>query len=215
MADVITIEATPRDKVGKGASRATRRANFIPAVVYGDSKEPQSVQIQRNIITRLLNRGGFLSHTYALTVDGKATTVLPRDLQLHPITDAVMHIDFLRLSKGSTIVMEIPVRVSGEEECEGLARGGVINHTRHAIELNVPADSIPEFIEVSVATLGLGDAAKISNVTLPKGVTPTITDRDFTILAIVAPSALKSTSNAEDDDEEGEEAEVAAEGGEE
>ncbi|PCI62441.1 MAG: 50S ribosomal protein L25/general stress protein Ctc [Kordiimonadales bacterium] len=215
MADVITIEATPRDKVGKGASRATRRANFIPAVVYGGNKEPVSVQIQRNIITRLLNRGGFMSQTYALSVNGKATTVLPRDLQLHPVTDAVMHIDFLRLAKGSTIIMEIPVRVSGEEECEGLARGGVINHTRHAIELHVPADSIPEYIEVSVASLGLGDAAKISHVTLPKGVTPTITDRDFTILAIVAPSALKSAGTG-DDEVEGEEAEeVAAEGGEE
>jgi large subunit ribosomal protein L25 len=210
MAKVITIAAEPRERVGKGASRAARRAGQVPAVIYGDNKDPEAIQIPQNEVIRLLNRGGFMSHTYEITVGKKKATVLPRDLQLHPVSDAPMHIDFLRLGKGATVVMAVPVKVTGEEESPGLKRGGVINHTRHDIELNVPADAIPEFIEVSVAELDLGEAAKISNVTLPKGCEPTITDRDFTICAIVAPSGLKSAENAASDDA-GEEAEEASE----
>jgi large subunit ribosomal protein L25 len=205
MAKVITIAAEPRERVGKGASRAARRAGQVPAVIYGDNKEPEAIQIPQNEVIRLLNRGGFMSHTYEIKVGKTKANVLPRDLQLHPVSDAPMHIDFLRLGKGATVVMAVPVKVTGEEESPGLKRGGVINHTRHDIELNVPADAIPEFIEVSVATLDLGEAAKISNVTLPKGCEPTITDRDFTICAIVAPSGLKSAENAADDAEAGEE----------
>lgn len=214
MAKVITITAEPRERVGKGASRASRRAGYVPAVIYGDNKDPEAIQIKMNEVVRLLNRGGFLSHTYEISAGKKKATVLPRDLQLHPVTDVPMHIDFLRLGKGATVVMSVPVKVTGEEESAGLKRGGVINHTRHDIELNVPADAIPEYIEASVADLDLGDAVKISDVTLPKGVTPTITDRDFTICAIVAPSGLKSAGAADDDAEEGEE-EAAEEGGEE
>lgn len=216
MADVITIEAQARERIGKGASRATRRAGFVPAVIYGDKKDPESIQIKANELQRLLNRGGFMSHTYDVIVDGKKTTVLPRDLQLHPVTDVPMHIDFLRLGKGATVTMAVPVHVVGEEESQGLKRGGVINNTRHDIELNVPADAIPEFIEVNVAELDLGDAIKISDISLPDGAVPTITDRDFTILAIVAPSGLKSAQDAAEEGEEDEEAvegEEAAEGG--
>ncbi len=214
MAKAITLDATARERLGKGASRAARRAKQVPAVVYGDHKDPLAIQIPLNVIVALINRGGFMSHTYALTIDGKKTTVLPRDLQLHPVTDVPMHIDFLRLGKGMKVVMAVPVKVVGEDECDGLTKGGVINHTRHDIELLVPGDAIPEYIEVSIAELGLGDAVKISDVSLPEGVVPTITDRDFTICAIVAPSALKSTDNAADEDEgegEGEASEEATE----
>lgn len=212
MAKVITIEAEPRERVGKGASRAARRAGFVPAVIYGDKKDPEAIQIPENEVIRLLNRGGFLSHTFEIKVNGKKATVLPRDLQVHPVNDKPLHIDFLRLGKGATVVMSVPVKVVGEDESIGLTRGGVINHTRHDIELNVPADAIPEFIEASVAGLDLGEAVKISDIDLPKGVTPTITDRDFTICAIVAPSGLKSAEAASADaEEEG----AAEEGGEE
>lgn len=211
MADVITIEAEARERLGKGASRATRRAGFVPAVIYGDKKDPESVQIKANEVIRLLNRGGFMSQTYDLVVGGKKTTVLPRDLQIHPVTDAPMHIDFLRLGKGATVTMAVPVHVVGEDVSVGLKRGGVINHTRHDIELNVPADAIPEAIEVDVTELDIGEAIKISEITLPEGAVPTITDRDFTILAIVAPSGLKSAEAeaAEDEEVEGEEVEGA------
>ena len=204
MAKAISIKAEPRDRVGKGASRKARREGQVPAVIYGDKQEPEAIQIPLNEIVRLLNRGCFLSHTYEIEVGGKKTTVLPRDLQVHPVTDIPMHIDFLRLAKGGTVVMEIPVHVTGEEESPGLKRGGVINYTRHEIELEVPNEAIPEAIEIDVSSLDIGEAIKISNVTLPKGVTATITDRDFTILAVVAPSGLKSSENAAEDEAEAE-----------
>ena len=208
MADIVTIVAEPRERVGKGASRASRRAGKVPAVIYGDNKEPEAIQIPQNEIIRLLNRGGFMSHTFEVQVGKKTTTVLPRDLQLHPVSDMPMHIDFLRLGKGAVVTMEVPIKVVGEEQSAGLKRGGVINYTRHEIEVHVPANAIPEYIEVSVADLDINEAVKISDVKLPKGVEPTITDRDFTICAIVAPSGLKSSSNAAGEEE-------AAEGGEE
>ncbi|SDE69557.1 50S ribosomal protein L25/general stress protein Ctc [Kordiimonas lacus] len=214
MADVVTIVAEPRERVGKGASRASRRAGKVPAVIYGDNKEPEAIQIPQNEVIRLLNRGGFMSHTFNVQVGKKKTSVLPRDLQLHPVTDMPMHIDFLRLGKGAVVTMEIPIHVVGEEESVGLKRGGVINYTRHEIEVNVPANAIPEHIEVSVADLDINDAVKISDVKLPKGCEPTITDRDFTICAIVAPSGLKSSTNAAEDGEEAEATEAAEENGE-
>lgn len=201
MADIVTIVAEPRERVGKGASRAARRAGMVPAVIYGDNKDPEAIQIPQNEVIRLLNRGGFMSHTFEVQVGKKTTTVLPRDLQLHPVSDLPMHIDFLRLGKGAIVTMEVPIKVVGEEVSPGLKRGGVINFTRHEIEVNVPANAIPEFIEASVAELDINEAVKISDVTLPKGVEPTITDRDFTICAIVAPSGLKSSSAASDDAE--------------
>ncbi|WP_417460501.1 50S ribosomal protein L25/general stress protein Ctc [Kordiimonas sp.] len=202
MANAVTIVAEPRERIGKGASRAARRAGKVPAVIYGDNKEPESIQIPQNEIIRLLNRGGFMSHTFEVQVGKKKTTVLPRDLQLHPVTDLPIHIDFLRLGKGTEVVMEVPIKVVGEEKSPGLKRGGVINHTRHEVELHVPADAIPEFIEADISALDINDSVKISNVTLPKGCTPTITDRDFVICAIVAPSGLKSAEAASDDDAE-------------
>lgn len=211
MANVIKIAAEARERIGKGASRAARREGFVPAVIYGDNKEPESIKIALNEVIRLLNRGGFMSHTYEISVGKKKANVLPRDLQLHPVSDLPMHIDFLRLGKGATVSMSIPVRLVGEENAPGVKRGGVVNYTRHDIEVNVPADAIPEAIEIDISELELGEAVKISGVKLPKGVTPTITDRDFTICAIVAPSGLKSAENAADDAAEGDaEAEEAA-----
>eukprot|EP00657_Telonema_sp_P-1_P007373 TRINITY_DN271_c0_g1_i2.p1 TRINITY_DN271_c0_g1~~TRINITY_DN271_c0_g1_i2.p1 ORF type:complete len:177 (-),score=25.97 TRINITY_DN271_c0_g1_i2:102-632(-) len=120
MANAVTIVAEPRERIGKGASRAARRAGKVPAVIYGDNKEPESIQIPQNEIIRLLNRGGFMSHTFEVQVGKKKTTVLPRDLQLHPVTDLPIHIDFLRLGKGTEVVMEVPIKVVGEEKSPGL-----------------------------------------------------------------------------------------------
>lgn len=202
MATITRIKAENRDRVGKGASRAARRAGFVPAVIYGDKREPRGIQIPLNEVVRLLNRGGFMSHTYQIETDGKVSaTVLPRDLQLHPVSDMPMHIDFLRLAEGSTVVMNVPVQITGEEEAPGVKRGGAVTVNRHEIELNVPVDAIPEAIEVSLDGVELGESVKISDVKLPKGCTPTITDRDFVIAAITAPSGLKSAeAEAEDAD---------------
>ncbi|WND03089.1 50S ribosomal protein L25/general stress protein Ctc [Temperatibacter marinus] len=216
MAKVLKIQAENRDRVGKGASRAARRAGMVPAVIYGDNREPRSIQIKINEVVRLLNRGGFMSHTYQIETDGKVSaTVLPRDLQLHPVTDMPMHIDFLRLAEGSTVVMNVPVQITDDEDAPGVKQGGTVTVNRHDIELNVPVDAIPEAIVVSLAGIELGGSVKISDVKLPKGVTPTITDRDFVIAAITAPSSLKSSEGSSEEGEEGGADDAAAEGGEE
>lgn len=212
MSNIIKINAELRERLGKGASRAARRDRLVPAVIYGDNREPTSITIPLNEIVRLINRGGFLSQAYEITADKKKENVVVRDLQLHPVNDIPQHIDFFRLSKGATLVMNIPVHIVGEEESEGLKRGGVINMTRHDLELNVPADAIPEAIEISVASLDVGDAIHISNIDLPKGCTPVISDRDFTICTIAAPSALKSADEEADDDAAAAEGAEAAEG---
>ena len=119
MSNMIKINAELRERLGKGASRAARRANLVPAVIYGDSREPTSITIPLNEIVRLINRGGFLSQAYEITADKKKENVVVRDLQLHPVNDIPQHIDFFRLSKGATLVMNIPVHIIGEEESEG------------------------------------------------------------------------------------------------
>jgi len=217
------LKAEPRERAGKGSSRALRRQDRIPAVIYGDKKEPITVSVSRIDLFKEMNKGGFLNTSYDLEVDGKKHTVLPRDLQLHPVTDWPLHVDFLRLAKGATINIMIPVHFTGDEEAPGIKQGGVLNVVRHEVEFNVPANAIPEAIEIDISALELGESVHISSVTLPEGVTPVIDDRDFTIATIAAPSGLKSAEDeeAEADAEaaegegEGEAAEATEEGGEE
>ncbi|MBB4212320.1 large subunit ribosomal protein L25 [Rhodothalassium salexigens DSM 2132] len=210
MADVTTIVAVKRDRAGKGSARAARREGLVPAVIYGGKKKPEMITVERRELVRLMNRGGFMSHQYEIDVDGKKTRVLPRDLQVHPVTDTPIHVDFLRLTKGGTVAVEVPVHVVDQDDCPGLTRGGVLNMVRDTVELDVPSMNIPEMIEVSVKGMDVNDQIRISQAKLPEGCTPTITDRDFVVATISAPSAMKS---AEGEEAEGEEAEE--EGGEE
>lgn len=204
MADVHVIAAEPRERAGKGSARAARRDGRVPAVIYGDKKTPIMITLSRNELVKLIKQGGFLTRQYDVKFDGATERVLPRDVQLHPVTDEPLHIDFLRLAKGATVVIEVPVNFVNEEDSPGLKRGGVLNIVRREIELEVPATAIPENIEVDLAGLDINDAVKISAVTLPEGCKPTISDRDFTIAGVVAPSGMKS--------EEEEAAEEALEG---
>ena len=214
MSDVIEIAVEPRERAGKGASRALRRAGLVPAVIYGGKDAPAMVSIRQNELTRLINRGSFMTSIYDIKVDGKTERVLPRDIQLDPILDHPIHIDFFRLVKGGTIIIEVPVTFVGEEESPGLKRGGVLNVVRHAIELECLNDAIPEGIEISVEGVDIGDSIHISAITLPEGATPTISDRDFTIATLVAPSALKSSEQDDEEEVEGEgEGEAEGEGG--
>ena len=120
-------------------------------------------------IMKLLNTGAFLSSTYDVEIDGKKEMVLPRDVQFHPVTDWPLHVDFLRLAKGATIAINVPVHFINEEECPGIKQGGIINAVRHDVELNCPADAIPEAITIDLTGLELGDSIHISDITLPKG----------------------------------------------
>lgn len=200
-----TLKAEARDRVGKGASRALRREGRVPAVIYGDNKSPLAITVAYNETMKRIQQGGFLSHIIEIDVAGEKHRVIPRDYQLEPVRDFLVHIDFLRVSKSSVISVEVPVHFINEEASPGLRRGGVLNVVRHTVELNCPADAIPEALELDLTGVETGDSLHISAVKLPKGVKPTITDRDFTIATIAAPSGLKSQDNAAaaDSEEEG------------
>ncbi|MCF6214615.1 MAG: 50S ribosomal protein L25/general stress protein Ctc [Emcibacter sp.] len=212
------IKAELRGKAGKGSSRALRREDKIPAVIYGDKKEPTIVTLSRIALVKELNKGGFMNTSYELHVGKNVETVLPRDVQFHPVTDWPMHVDFLRLAKGSSLNIMIPINFVGEEECPGIKIGGILNVVRHEVEFSCPANAIPEAITIDISALEMNDSVHISTVTLPKGVTPVIDDRDFTIAMISAPSGLKSSETEDDEGGEGEgegEEEITEEGTEE
>ena len=205
MSDIISFTAEKRERAGKGVARALRREGLVPAVIYGDNKEPEGVSLSRKDFTKLYNTGRLMSTLLDIEVDGKKTRVLTRDLQLHPVRDDIMHADFLRLSKGTKIAVEVQVVFLNEDTCPGLKTGGVLNVVRYTVELNCPADSIPDSIEVDLASVNMGDSVHISDITLPDGVVPVISDRDFTIATIAVPAG-GAGDYSETDGEEGDEA---------
>ncbi len=196
------MKAELREKAGKGSSRALRREDKIPAVIYGDKKQPTKVTLSRVDLVKELNKGGFMNTSYELQVGKDKEVVLPRDVQFHPVTDWPLHVDFLRLAKGSSLNIMIPIHFLGEEVCPGIKSGGILNVVRHEVEFSCPANAIPEAIEIDISGLEMNDSIHISTVTLPEGVIPVIDDRDFTIAMISAPSGLKSTASEDEEAEE-------------
>lgn len=197
MSQSYELKAEARDRVGKGSSRELRRNGKIPAVIYGDKQAPLSIAVDYKTIYYKIHGGGFKTTIATIDVDGKKIQVLPKDYQLDPVKDVPTHIDFLRVSKKTVVTVQIPVHFINEEKSPGLKRGGVLNIVRHEIEAHVPANSLPDFIEVDLAGTELGDSIHISAIKLPAEVTPTITDRDFTVATIAAPAALKSDESEE------------------
>jgi large subunit ribosomal protein L25 len=189
MSDTLTLSAETREQVGKGASRLLRREGRVPAVIYGNKADPVSIHLNERELQKLLNTGHFFNSV--VMVNGERT--LPKDVAFDVVTDRPLHVDFLRISEHATVTVQVPIVFVDEEEAPGLKRGGVLNIVRHELELVVDAASIPDQIEISVKGLEVGDSLHISAVTLPQGATPSITDRDFTIATVVAPSALKSS----------------------
>ena len=192
MSEQLTLPAETRDRAGKGASRELRNSGRVPAVVYGANQEPLSIHVEEKLLAKMLSTGHFMNSVVMIDAGGKTTRTLPKDVQFHPVTSRPVHVDFLRIGEHSKVTVAVPVRFSDEEESPGIKRGAVLNIVKHDVELSVDAAEIPDDIEISLKGLDVGDSIHISNVTLPKGATPTITDRDFTIATIVAPSALKS-----------------------
>ena len=197
MSDVVEFPAAARERAGKGPARAARRAGQVPGVIYGAKKDPSLIAVEERLLNKLLHQGGFFSTLFDVKVDGKTERALARDVQFDPVTDNPVHIDFLRVSGSSKIHVEVHVNFINEEKSPGLKRGGTLNVVRHTIELIAPANAIPEEITVDLAGTEIGDSLHISAVTLPKGVTAAITDRDFTIATLVAPSGLKSAEAAD------------------
>ncbi|TCS60903.1 50S ribosomal protein L25/general stress protein Ctc [Varunaivibrio sulfuroxidans] len=207
MSDAIVFNAETRERAGKGAARATRRSGRVPAVIYGDKKEPVLISLEPVQLNKEMNRRGFFSHLYDVKVGKDTHKVLVRDLQLDPVTDIPLHVDFMRPSKGEKITVEVTINFINEEDSPGLKYGGVLNVVRHAVELSCVPTAIPESIEIDLAGLEVGDSIHISSVKLPEGAEPTITDRDFTIATIAAPTVSKAADTEEEvtEGEEGEE----------
>ncbi len=211
MSNEYTLEAQARERVGKGASRELRRNGMVPAVIYGDNKDPLAIALSYKDLSMKLHGGGFMTTIATIDLAGDKHRVLPKDYQLDPVRDFIEHVDFLRVSKNTIVTVEIPVHFENEEESPGLKRGGVLNIVRHTVEINCPADSIPDSFTVNLEGFDIGDSINISNVTLPEGVEPTITDRDFTIATIASPAALKSEEEEAAEAEETPETEIIGE----
>lgn len=218
MADTPVIEAMARTGTGKGAARSARREGLVPGVIYGGGEDPQTINIKHNVLLKALKAGKFMSTLVNLKVDGQDNRVICRAVQKDVVKDLPTHADFLRLSARSRINLYIPVDFINEEECPGLKKGGVLTVVRNEVELKVTAGDIPEQLVVDLTGLDVGDTINISNINLPKGTRPMITDRDFVIANISAPSSLKSADDEAADEageEGGEEAAAGGEGGEE
>ena len=192
MTQIVPFSAEARDRAGKGTARQTRRDGRVPAVIYGGKQAPIMISLDKFAFNRVLNQPGFFTHLFDITVDGATHRVLPRDVQFHPVTDAPLHVDFLRVSADTRTHVQVPVEFVDQEKSPGLKRGGVLNIVRHELDVTVSAGNIPESITISCEGFDVGDSIHISQVKLPEGVASTITDRDFTIATIVAPSGLKS-----------------------
>ena len=212
MADVHKLSAEPKERAGKGAARAARRSGRVPAVIYGAKKDPVMITLDPLDVRREINKAGFFATLFDIEVGNKKERVLARDLQLHPVSDSPLHIDFLRVSATTEVTVAVPCSFINEEESPGLKRGGVLNVVRYEVELTCRADAIPQEIVIDLTGLDIGEGVHISMVSLPDGVSPAITDRDFTIATIAAPTIIQEEE--EEEAAEGEEGELEGEDGE-
>jgi large subunit ribosomal protein L25 len=219
MVEATELKAWARPRSGKGGARSVRREGRIPGILYGDKQEPQSIAVDYRAISQQILTGHFQSTIFVLDVDGKKTRVIPRGVQLDPVRDFPIHVDFMRVSKDALVTVEVPVHFLNDAASPGLKRGGVLNVVRHTIPVRCPADKIPDHFDVDLTGLEIGDSVHISAIKLPEGVRPTITERDFTVATIVGRSAEEPVPGAPTAEaaEPGAEAAAAApaEGGEE
>jgi large subunit ribosomal protein L25 len=195
MAEAITFQVERRERAGKGAARAARKAGLVPAVIYGNKREPTLIALSPRALAVEMHKPGFRTRLYDLKLEDGSESVLVRDLQLHPVTDRPIHVDFLRVDPNTRIAVEVPVTFANELLSPGLKRGGVLNIVRHTIELECLASAIPEAIHIDLTGLDIGESVHIRSIVLPEGVKPTIA-RDFTIATIAAPTIMTAETEA-------------------
>jgi large subunit ribosomal protein L25 len=189
------IQAVARDRAGKGAARAVRRQGQVPAVIYGAGQAAETIALDFNQTRQLIFAGHFLTTIFEIDVGGRKTRAIPRDYQLDPVRDFPVHVDFLRLAEGQAIKVVIPVHVVGHDRCPGVKRGGTVQVVEHSVELLVPSDAIPDYIEASVADLDIGSSVHLADVSLPAGAKPT-SQENVTLVTVVAPSGMKDEAEA-------------------
>ena len=193
MSDQLTLSAEARDGVGKGASRHLRRQGRIPAVIYGNNEAPTGIHIEEKLLMKALMTGHFMNSIIMVDVGGTQVRTLPKDVQFHPVSERPLHADFLRIGEHSEVHVNVPVHFIDQDLSPAIKRGAVLNIVRHELELICDAAVIPDEVTVSLKGLEVGDSIHISAVTLPAGAKSAITDRDFTIATIIAPSGMKSS----------------------
>ena len=207
------LKATKRENLSSGSNSKLRADGLIPAILYGGKDPNQNISVSKKEISNIINSETFLSKVLELEIDGKKEKVIPRDVSFHVISEEPIHIDFMRIISGKKIILEIPVKFINHPDSPGLKRGGVLNIVRRKVELKCPAENIPDEIVVDLKGTDIGTSIKISSVKLPENIVPTITDRDFVVATVAAPTVIKEPEKpAEETTAEGAEGEVPAEG---
>ncbi len=209
------LKATKRKNLTSGSNNKLRAEGFIPAILYGGKNPNLNISISKKDLSNIINSETFLSKVLEIELDGKKEKVIPRDVAYHVVSEEPIHIDFMRIVSGKKIVLEIPVKFINHPDSPGLKRGGVLNIVRRKVELRCPAENIPDEIVVDLAGTEIGTSIKIASVKLPDNVIPTITDRDFVIATVAAPTVIKEPEKpSEETTVDGAEGEVPAEGAE-
>ena len=209
------LKATKRENLSSGSNNKLRAKGLIPAILYGGKDQNQNISVSKKEISNIINSETFLSKVLELDVDGKKEKVIPRDVAYHVVSEEPMHIDFMRIVSGKKIILEIPVKFINHPDSPGLKRGGVLNIVRRKVELKCPGESIPDEIVVDLTGTDIGTSIKISSVKLPENVIPTISDRDFVVATVAAPTVIKEPEKpADETPAEGADGEAPAEGAE-
>ncbi|HYM73384.1 MAG TPA: 50S ribosomal protein L25/general stress protein Ctc [Stellaceae bacterium] len=196
MPEIISLNAEPREQAGKGAARATRRAGRVPGIIYGDGKEPMPISLEPRELSRAIGRAGFFATLVDVTVGGAVQRTLAREVQYHPVSDAALHVDFMRVGAGARVNVSVPVHFINQERAPGLRRGGILNVIRHSIDIVCSVDAIPDQLTVDLNGLEIGDSIHIDSIAMPEGVRSTLTSRDSTIASIAASSAVREEALA-------------------
>jgi len=185
-----------------GSTYSLLNKGMVPGIVYGKGTEPTKIAFENKILLKLMHTGAFYSTILDLDIEGKNEKVLPKQLQYHPVTDKLIHFDFLRVQNDTKVTVEVPVEFLNQDTCPGLKKGGVLNLVRREVELSCNANNIPDKLQFDLISSEIGDSIKISNIELPEGVTPTITDRDFVVATVVPPTVEVEVETKPAEDEE-------------
>ena len=189
-----------------GSTHSLLSKGMVPGIVYGKGSEPTKIAFENKILLKLMHTGSFYSTIIDIDIDGKSEKVLPKQLQYHPVTDKLIHFDFLRVTDDTKVTVDVPVEFLNQDTCPGLKKGGVLNLVRREVELSCNANNIPNKLQFDLFESEIGDSIKISNIDLPDGVQPTITDRDFVVATLVPPTVEVETKPTEAEEESTEEA---------